>query len=60
MPSWMRGLLIANPVSYGVDLMRAAIGQPHAFPAVLDVGVQAAFTAAMCAAAIGTFRRAAG
>jgi ABC-2 type transport system permease protein len=57
MPPWMRALLMANPVSYGVDLMRAAIGQPHVFPAALDVAVQAAFASAMCAAAIATFRR---
>jgi ABC-2 type transport system permease protein len=60
MPSWMRVLLLVNPISYGVDLMRAAIGQPHSFSASLDVAVQAAFTVAMCTAALGTFRRAAG
>jgi ABC-2 type transport system permease protein len=60
MPPWMRALVMANPVSYGVDLMRAAIGQPHAFSAVLDVAVQAVFAVAMCAAAVATFRRAAG
>jgi ABC-2 type transport system permease protein len=57
MPQWMRGLLIVNPVSYGVDLMRAAIGQPHVFPALLDVGVQSAFACAMCIAALMSFRR---
>jgi hypothetical protein len=56
----MRGLLIANPVSCGVDFTRAAMGQPNPFPAILDVGVQAVFAAAMGAAAVGTFRRAAG
>jgi ABC-2 type transport system permease protein len=56
MPPWMRALVMANPVSYGVDLMRAAIGQPHAFPAALDVGVQAVFAGAMCATAVATFR----
>jgi len=52
--------VMANPVSYGVDLMRAAISQPHAFGVALDVGVLAAFAAAMCLAALSTFRRAAG
>ena len=57
MPAWMRGLLVINPVSYGVDLMRAAIGQPHMFPALVDVLVQAAFAVAMCGAALVSFRR---
>jgi ABC-2 type transport system permease protein len=57
MPSWMRALLMANPISYGVDLMRAAIGQPHVFPAFLDVFVQVAFAVAMCATALASFRR---
>jgi ABC-2 type transport system permease protein len=60
LPTWMRALVMANPVSYGVDLMRAAIGQPHAFPVAADVAVQIAFTLAMCGAALGAFRRAAG
>jgi ABC-2 type transport system permease protein len=60
MPRWMRALLIANPVSYAVDLMRAAIHQPHVFSAVLDIAVLAAFAVAMCAAALSAFRRGAG
>jgi ABC-2 type transport system permease protein len=57
MPPWMHGLLLANPVTYGVDLMRASIGQPHLFSLGLDVGVQAAFALAMCSAALVSFRR---
>jgi ABC-2 type transport system permease protein len=60
LPVWMRALVLANPVTYGVDLMRAAIGQPHAFSAALDVAVQGAFAVAMCGAALTAFRRAAG
>ena len=60
LPSWMRALMMANPVTYGVDLMRTAIGQPHAFPVPVDVAVQAAFALAMCGAALTAFRRAAG
>jgi hypothetical protein len=56
----MRALVLANPVTYGVDLMRAAIGQPHAFSAVADVAVQAVFAVAMSGAALTAFRRAAG
>ncbi len=60
LPPWMHALVLANPVTYGVDLMRASIGQPHAFAATIDVGVQAVFATAMCLAALGAFRRAAG
>jgi ABC-2 type transport system permease protein len=60
LPPWMRVLVLGNPVSYGVDLMRAAIQQPHSFSAPLDVVVQLAFAAAMCGAALTAFRRAAG
>jgi ABC-2 type transport system permease protein len=60
LPPWMRLLVMANPVSYGVDLMRAAIEQPHTFSVGLDVGVQVGFAAAMCGAALTAFRRVAG
>jgi ABC-2 type transport system permease protein len=60
LPAWMRLLVLANPISYGVDLMRAAIEQPHAFSVLLDVGVQTAFAVTMCAAALTAFRRVAG
>jgi len=60
MPRWMRALLVMNPVSYAVDLMRAAIEQPHVFSAALDVAVLGAFATAMCLAALAAFRRAAG
>jgi ABC-2 type transport system permease protein len=60
MAKWMRALLIANPVSYAVDLMRAAIHQPHAFSAALDMSVLAGFATVMCAAALAAFRRGAG
>jgi ABC-2 type transport system permease protein len=60
LPGWMQALLLVNPVTYGVDLMRCAIGQPHVFSSGLDVAVQIVFAVAMCAAAFTTFRRAAG
>jgi ABC-2 type transport system permease protein len=60
MPPWMQALLRINPVSYGVDLMRAAIGQPHAFSATLDVTVQIAFAILMCVSALAAFRRSTG
>jgi ABC-2 type transport system permease protein len=60
LPAWMRTLMLANPVTYGVDLMRMAIGQPHHFSWGVDVAVQAAFLGAMCASVLAAFRRAAG
>src|SRR5260221_6576225 len=29
LPAWMRALVLLNPVSYCVDPLRAAAGQPH-------------------------------
>src|ERR1700722_4176923 len=58
LPPWMRLLVMANPVSYGVDLMRAAIGQHHEFGAVPDVGMVAGWALAMCVIAFAAFRRA--
>jgi ABC-2 type transport system permease protein len=31
MPAWLRGVVLVNPVTYQVDLMRAALGQPGEF-----------------------------
>lgn len=44
MPSALRALARANPVSYQVDLMRHAFGQPTEFTAGTDVLVLAAVT----------------
>jgi len=60
LPPFMRALVMVNPITYGVDLMRAAIGQPHDFPWGLDAGAEAAFAAVMSVAALASFRRAAG
>jgi ABC-2 type transport system permease protein len=57
LPAWMRILVLANPITYGVDLMRAAIGQPHTFPIGLDASLLSAFAVAMCALAFASFRR---
>lgn len=57
LPAWMGTLVLLNPVTYGVDLMRAAIGQPHPFSAALDGSLLAGFAIAMCALAFTSFRR---
>src|SRR5262249_54004082 len=60
LPFWMRTLVALNPVLYGVDLMRAAIGRGHASAVSLDLVVLAGFTGAMTTAALLAFRRTAG
>ena len=57
LPPWMRALVVLNPVTYGVDWMRAGIGQPHAFDASLDALLTLGFAAAGLAAAALAFRR---
>ncbi len=57
LPAWMRTLVLVNPITYGVDLMRAAIGQPHPFSALLDAALLVGFAAAMCTIAFTSFRR---
>jgi ABC-2 type transport system permease protein len=57
LPSWMHALVLMNPVTYGVDWMRATIGQPHAFPLAIDVAATFGFTLATCLFAFVAFRR---
>jgi ABC-2 type transport system permease protein len=57
LPGWMRTLVLINPITYGVDMMRAAIDQPHAFPAALDATLLGAFALVMCGGAFAAFRR---
>jgi ABC-2 type transport system permease protein len=57
LPGWMSILVHANPVTYGVDLMRRAIGQPAVFSPILDVAVLLGFGTAMVLLALITFRR---
>jgi ABC-2 type transport system permease protein len=60
MPAWMRMMVVVNPVTYGVDLMRASIGQPHVYGALRDVGMIGGFAMTMCVVAFAAFRRASG
>jgi ABC-2 type transport system permease protein len=57
LPGWMAFLVHVNPLTYGVDLMRHAIGQPTVFAAALDLGIVACFGALMLVAALAWFRR---
>jgi ABC-2 type transport system permease protein len=57
LPPWMSALVHVNPMTYGVDLMRSALGQPSHFPALLDLGIVLAFGTAMVGLALLLFRR---
>lgn len=48
MPSALRAVALANPVTYGVDLLRRALGQPAEFSLLADAG-------ALLAAAVLSF-----
>jgi ABC-2 type transport system permease protein len=39
LPAWLRVAVLANPVTYAVDLMRGALGQPAEFSASLSLAV---------------------
>jgi ABC-2 type transport system permease protein len=57
LPAWMKTLVVCNPITYGVDLMRAAIGQPHTFGPGRDAALLGVFALAMCVVAFASFRR---
>ena len=57
LPRWMTALVRVNPVTYAVDLMRHAIGQPAVFAPATDVALLVAFTVAMMGVALLLFRR---
>jgi ABC-2 type transport system permease protein len=57
LPPWMQALVGANPVTYGVDWMRASIGQPHAFDAGLDAAATLGFALVASLIALASFRR---
>jgi ABC-2 type transport system permease protein len=59
LPPWMQALVVANPVTYGVDAVRVVIGQPHAFGAAVDAVGCFAFAAGGVLAALIAFRRSA-
>jgi ABC-2 type transport system permease protein len=57
LPGWMAALVRVNPTTYAVDLMRHALGQPSAFPAVECGLVLGGFAAAMVGLSLLLFRR---
>lgn len=57
LPGWMAALVRVNPVTYSVDLMRHAIGQPVVFTVAVDLAVLIGFTIVMMLASLQLFRR---
>ena len=57
LPRWMAILVRANPVTYAVDLMRAALGQPAVFSTATSLAVLGGFTALMLTLAFALFKR---
>jgi len=57
LPGWMKTLVAVNPITYGVDMMRAAIGQPCAYSPGLDALLLCSFAVVMCGLAFAAFRR---
>lgn len=51
LPLWIRSLTVVNPLSYGVDVMRAVTIGLHAVPVGRDIAVLLAFGLAMLAVA---------
>ncbi|MEI8181182.1 MAG: ABC transporter permease [Desulfomonile sp.] len=45
LPGWLKVLTFLNPLTYGVDGMRFALGGPHHFPPLLDLLVLVVFWA---------------
>ncbi|HPC95246.1 MAG TPA: ABC transporter permease [Sedimentisphaerales bacterium] len=57
LPLWLRPLSYALPLTYGVDLLHAAIRQAAHMPLALDFGVLAVFCAALFAVSLRNIRR---
>lgn len=57
LPKWLNVLTRLNPLTYGVDGMRSALGGPAQFPLFLDFAVLLGFWACTTAAGAILFRR---
>ena len=56
-PGWLHPVIRANPMTYGVDLIRHAMGGPTSFPLGADLASGGAFAAAMTVLAWVVFHR---
>ncbi|MCE5276904.1 MAG: ABC transporter permease [Planctomycetaceae bacterium] len=57
LPLWLKPLSYALPLTYGADILHAAIHRPPNMPLALDFGVLAAFCAALFAMSLKNIRR---
>jgi ABC-2 type transport system permease protein len=57
LPAWVRPLCLADPLTYGVDLMRGALVGSAAYPAWLSLTILGAFCAVMLAIGSALFSR---
>jgi len=56
-PEWLKLLTLVNPLTYGVDGMRFALGGPHHFSPFFDLAALAAFWTVATLAGAMMFRR---
>jgi len=57
LPGWLAALVRANPLTYGVDALRAALFHEHYFPLALDLAVLVAFAVVLTGLAVVAFGR---
>ncbi len=57
LPSWLNVLVRVNPMTYGVDALRASLLHRHYFPIALDLGFLVAFAAITTALGVVAFTR---
>ena len=57
LPNWLYALVRINPMSYGVDALRAALLHQHYFPLSFDFGFLVVFAALMVAIGVIAFTR---
>jgi ABC-2 type transport system permease protein len=57
LPNWLYALVRINPMSYGVDALRAVLLHQHYFPLSFDFGFLVVFAALMVAIGVIAFTR---
>lgn len=57
LPRWLKALVVMDPLTYGVDLLRGIMLGEFAYPAFLNVTVLSTFTAVMNLMAVYAFSR---
>ena len=57
LPVWLGALLIANPLSYGVNALRGVLLDYYVHPLAVDIAVLAGFSAVMLGAALWLLER---